>query len=116
MFKDTVPGGSIQHQTPDWEPLLDVLVDHDLVSWFMWMYEVELADGARVHAYKHQYTRRYMFLATDGGAYAYCRNGEYLEIPTASAIEGAFETFERYDPPKEDLAALRAALSRARAA
>jgi len=37
----------------------------------MGMHETELADGRRLHAYKHIQTRRYLPLADDGSASAY---------------------------------------------
>ena len=43
----------------------------------MWMFEVELEDGRRVHAYKHWWTRRYLHLSLDGCAFAYIRPGCY---------------------------------------
>ena len=35
------------------------------------MFEVELSDGTRLHAYKHRWTRRYIHLTGDGRAFAY---------------------------------------------
>jgi hypothetical protein len=51
---------------PDWQPLIDLLLED-----FMWMFEVELTDGTRLHAYKHWWTRRYIHLAPDGRAFVY---------------------------------------------
>jgi len=40
-----------QYETPHWDPLLKLLAEY-LVADFMWMHEVELKDGTRLHAYK----------------------------------------------------------------
>jgi hypothetical protein len=42
----------LRGETPNWKPLLDLEPDH--VDDFMWMFEVELDGGARIHAYKHR--------------------------------------------------------------
>jgi hypothetical protein len=55
--------------SPDWQPLLDFAGGH--VDDFMWMFEVELEGGIRLHAYKHWWTRRYIHLAADGRAFAF---------------------------------------------
>jgi hypothetical protein len=55
--------------TPVWEPLLDLAPDH--IDDFMWMFEVELEDGQRLHAYKHWWTRRYIHLTLDGRTFVY---------------------------------------------
>ncbi len=54
---------------PVWQPLLDLAGKQ--VEDFMWMFEVELTDGRRLHAYKHWWTRRYIHLTPDGDAFAY---------------------------------------------
>lgn len=59
---------ALQFERPDWEPLLNVL-DEEVVEQFMWMHEVELEDGTRVHAYKHWLNRRYLYLGRRGDAY-----------------------------------------------
>ncbi|HVO55019.1 MAG TPA: hypothetical protein VMT37_11470 [Solirubrobacterales bacterium] len=63
--------------TPEWEPLLDLAPDH--VDDFMWMYAAELEDGTRIQAYKHYWTRRYVFLDGNGRAYAYVDRERYEE-------------------------------------
>ena len=40
----TLRGTLRQYERPVWQPLLD-LVGEELVEWFMWMHEIELADG-----------------------------------------------------------------------
>ncbi|HET8813902.1 MAG TPA: hypothetical protein VFM51_02980 [Solirubrobacterales bacterium] len=42
---------------PEWEPLLNLAPDH--VVDFMWMGTIQLADGTRLQAYKHHWTRDY---------------------------------------------------------
>lgn len=47
-----------QHDEPEWAPLVELTPDH--VDEFMWMFEVELESGLRLHAYKHIETRKYL--------------------------------------------------------
>lgn len=58
-----------QYDTPDWEPLLELAAEH--ADEFMWMFEVELESGLRLHAYKHVETRRYLHLDKEGRAFVY---------------------------------------------
>jgi hypothetical protein len=58
-----------QYDKPDWEPLLELAPDH--VDEFMWMFEVELESGLRLHAYKHIDTRKYLHLDKEGRAFVY---------------------------------------------
>ena len=52
MGKPLVYEGSItQGDRPDWGPLLDA-VDEQLTDDFMWMFEVLLATGTPLQAYK----------------------------------------------------------------
>ena len=87
----------------------------ELCGWFMWMFEVELASGCRLHAYKHHRTRRYIHLAVDAQhAFHYLSgDGRYIEVDLAYAVEVAFVGWERADPSSDDLAALAAAVERA---
>jgi hypothetical protein len=81
----------------------------------MWMHEVQLTDGTRIHAYKHWVTRRYMHLAADGRAFEYCgTGGHYREIGLATAIVRAFDGWEQAQPPAEDVQAMLAAVRSAR--
>jgi hypothetical protein len=85
------------------------------------MHEIELADGARVHAYKHVSTRRYFHLACDGRAFAYTRGGRYAELGARSwAIHLVFDGWEELASWPDDQgeaegarAALQAAIRRA---
>ena len=62
---------------PVWEPLLDLAPNH--VEDFMWMFEVELEDGRRLHAYKHWWTRRYIHLTSKARAFVYEEPHHYRE-------------------------------------
>jgi hypothetical protein len=108
-------GEVLQCETPDWQPLYGI-VGFELADWFMWMFEIELDDGARVHAYKHIATRRYFHLAKDGRAFVYLPRGDYREIDRLRIIDAVFEKWEDLLPEPEDPEAVRAALARARAA
>jgi len=111
----TILGTLSQYVDPHWEPLHD-LVGVDLAGWFMWMFEIELADQSRVQAYKHVSTRRYFHLAEDGRAFAYKGEGRYVEIDRRDAIDAAFDGWEEVLPEGEDAAVVRDALRRARVA
>ena len=78
-----------QCETPCWAPL-EAAVGLELASDFMWMYEVELADGRKVQAYKHIYTRRYVHLGADGDAFAYESRQHYRRIGAADAFDAVF--------------------------
>ena len=56
----------------NWKPLLDLAPEH--IDDFMWMFEVELDNGARIHAYKHLWSRRYLYLHREGRAFAYSKD------------------------------------------
>jgi hypothetical protein len=74
---------------PDWGPLVTLAPDR--VDEFMWMFEVELENGTRLHAYKHWETRRYLHLDHGGRAFVYIWNedlaadddGRYEEVDPA---------------------------------
>lgn len=102
-----------QYDRPNWQPLED-LIGYDLADWFMWMGEFELADGTRIHDYKHQATRRYFHLGEDGRAFASTRGGRYLAIPPEDAIGDAFRDWEVLLPQPDEPAAVEADLIRAR--
>lgn len=63
--------------SPTWEPLLELAPDH--IEDFMWMFDVELDGGLRLHAYKHRWTRRYIHLADDGRTFAFLADWENLD-------------------------------------
>ncbi len=78
MARTESHGPDLQCEVPDWGPLVDLAPDH--VGDFMWMFEVELRGGDRLHAYKHRDTRRYLHLTSDGRAFAYRGDGLYTEV------------------------------------
>jgi hypothetical protein len=82
-------GRSIQGDTPNWRPLLE-LVGDALVGDFMWMFEVQLADGRQLHAYKHIDTRGYVHLDLDGKAFCYVPPDRYRRVDVASVLTEAF--------------------------
>lgn len=58
-----------QYDKAEWAPLLELAPDH--IDDFMWMFEVELESGLRLHAYKHIETRKYLHLDKEGRAFVY---------------------------------------------
>jgi hypothetical protein len=76
--KQRIEGRMLDCHTPDWEPLLEQA--RILVGDFMWMFSVELEDGRRLQAYKHIWTRRYLHLDGDGGAYVYTDDDRYQQV------------------------------------
>jgi hypothetical protein len=81
----TIRGRSVQGETPNWEPLLDLTPDH--IGDFMWMFEVKLADGTPLHAYKHYWTRRYIHLTCDGRAFVWCGDERYEEADPCKILD-----------------------------
>lgn len=70
-------GTTFRGEVPNWDPLLALACDH--ICDFMWMFEVELEDGTRLHAHKHRQTRRYLHLTCDGRAFVFCGDDRYRE-------------------------------------
>lgn len=85
MLSTKLRGYALQHETPDWAPLLRLAAGH--IDDFMWMLEVECDDGTRLHAYKHQWTRRYLHLDSDGRAFIYGRDSRYREVGPVELLE-----------------------------
>ena len=54
---------------PNWQPLLELAPEH--IDDFMWMGEIELESGLKLHGYKHRETREYLHLDTEGRAFIY---------------------------------------------
>jgi hypothetical protein len=96
---------------PDWEPLV-TLVGRDIVPGFMWMFALELDDGAIVQAYKNIATRRYLHVAEDGRAFAYEKTDHWREITAGEAVREAFAGWEDTTPGQRDPDAVRALLER----
>ena len=112
--RSLVHGEIRQYTTPDWTALQD-MVGYELLSWFMWMCEIELADGTRVHAYKHNWTRRYLHLTRDGTAFQYTATGRYREVDRYTALVSVFGDWDWWvSPTEEEETAVRAALEKAR--
>ena len=79
MTKRKRIGHVTQYDNPHWDPLLKLLSEYLVVD-FMWMHEVELKDGTRIHAYKNRETKRYLHLSTDGRVFEYCGDDKYREV------------------------------------
>jgi hypothetical protein len=76
--KRTLRGGEMQGDQPNWEPLLELAPEE--IDDFMWMFEVELEDGAMVQAYKHWWTRGYVHLDFGGRAFVFTEDNLYEEV------------------------------------
>ncbi len=83
-------GEVVNTDSPNWGPL-EALVGRDLAPEFMWMYEIELRNRTRLHAYKHHLTRRYVYVARDGRCYGFEDEDSYRQITQHQAIYGAFD-------------------------
>ncbi len=103
----------VRTDAPDWVPL-EVAIGSEIAGWFMWMCEIRLVDGPRLHAYKHVATRRYLHIAEDCRAFNYFGDGRYGEVGLASAIVRAFSGWERALPSPCHVRALHAAVDSAR--
>jgi len=79
----------LQGEQPDWAPLLRT-VGERVTGDFMWMFEVELSNGKRLHAYKHIDTRCYVHLDHDGAAFAYLESGRYRSFPVTEVLAAVF--------------------------
>jgi hypothetical protein len=106
---DTIEGTASRSDTPNWEPLTK-LIGTRLADWFMWMFDIVLADGVRVHAYKHTATRRSMHLAEDGRAFVFVGGERYREIRSRHAIDEAVAGWESLWPLPDDIVAHAGAL------
>jgi len=102
---------SFDHDEPDWKPLEDLL-GVDLVGAFMWMFELDLADGTSVYAYKHIATRAYIYVAVDGRTFGCVRRDHYREIPLHVAVALAFDGWEGLHPQPRQPDIVRDALRR----
>jgi hypothetical protein len=68
-----------------WEPLLGLAPEE--VDAFMWMFELELDDRTQVQAYKHRWTRRYIYLDHQGRAYDEVRRNRFEEVDPRLLLE-----------------------------
>lgn len=97
-----IPGTIYQWELPEWQPLMELV--GDLASGFMWMGELRLDDGTRLHAYKHRETRRYVHASADGRTFRYVPpprldsddDGAYRPISRTDAIDDAFDDWESF--------------------
>lgn len=89
------------------------MVGEELAGEFMWMFQVDLADGTAVHAYKHICTRRYLHLAEDGRTLAFTRSGRYRAVDPFDLLVAVFDGWERLIDDEADVEALRSALRQA---
>lgn len=86
-------GQVLQFEHPVWEPLIELTPEH--LNEFMWMHEVELEDGTRLHAYKHWETRRYLHIDHGGRVFVFIWDesrdidepSEYEEVDPAWLME-----------------------------
>ena len=111
------PGSVVQYDCPVWEPL-EAAVGTRLAEGFMWMHEGRLAGGVTMHAYKHIWTRRYLYLSEDGrSAFEHAPCGGYVPLRLDFAIQAALCTgwlFTGWE--EEDREAIIDAVMRAQAA
>lgn len=87
--KEGIQGSLVSYDRPNWGPLC-AAVGHRLAGHFMWMAEIELGDGTRIHAYKQTETRRYLHLDASGRAFDYRHCENYVEVAADTAIKQAF--------------------------
>lgn len=109
--KRGIKGKSIDVRVPEWEPLLDLAPAH--VADFMWMFSVQLADGARVQAYKHYWTRRYVHMDGDGRTFVCAEPDRYEEVEPAwllaevlrehTADKDLFDVFNPHRPKPDEI-------------
>lgn len=90
----SIRGEMVQRSTPEWRPLEEA-VGYDLAGAFMWMFEVRLAGGRPLHAYKHIDTRRYVHLDLACNAFAYLGEERYGRVALADALEAALSAGPR---------------------
>lgn len=91
-----------QYDNPEWGPLLELTPDH--IDEFMWMCEIELESGLRLHNYKHIETRKNLHLDKEGRAFAYIwpektreegEPGSYREVDPQHMLK---EVLRHHDP------------------
>jgi hypothetical protein len=107
-------GEVVQCEEPDWAPLLE-MIGELLTGWLMWMHEVELSDGTRVHAFKHVTTRRYLHLDAGGRAFESRAESRYVQVRSPGAVAQAFVGWELDEPSEREVAELRSVVRELRA-
>lgn len=108
----TIAGEMVQGDRPNWKPL-EVMVGEELAGEFMWMFQVDLADGTAAHAYKHIWTRRYLHLGEDGRTFAFTSSGGYRTVDPFDLLLAVFDGWECLTDEQADVGALRTALRQA---
>jgi hypothetical protein len=108
----SIAGRLGQRDHPNWEPLLG-LIGEELVGEFMWMAQIDLADGTVVHAYKHILTRCYLHVQEGGRTLAFTASGRYRPIDPYHAIADAFDGWRGDMDETTEVEVLRAALRQA---
>ena len=98
MRERTITGTITDSDDPVWDPLVALVGGHHAV-WFMWMYEVELSDGSKIHCYKHCSTRRSMHLGVDGRAWAYIGEHRYRRIDPEIVVDAVLAGWVPEDDP-----------------
>jgi hypothetical protein len=111
--KGCIEGDLRQYTRPEWGPLQGLLASDELVSHFMWMHDVELADGTILNAYKHRWTRQYLHLANDGRTFYSLGEDGYRELEPHLALGHVFAHWDCCEPTVEERTALRAVLLKA---
>jgi hypothetical protein len=104
-------GRTVQVERPNWDPFQQ-LVGGELADRFVWMSEVELGDGTRLHVYKDDQTGRFLNLTDDRRAFR-CADGGYRELDPRIALLALY--IDVADPARLDQveeAALRLALAK----
>lgn len=110
-MSDVVPDPHFQYEDPDWEPLVTV-VGEELAGEFMWMNQCGSADGAPVQAYKHYWTRRYLYLDGELNAYRWGYIGaadheRLCRVSLDAAVEECFAGCSALGTRREAVAAWR---------
>lgn len=78
-------GETLPDFDPNWEPLLTLARIY--VDEFMWMFRVELRGGTLLEAYKHRWSRRYLYLCADGRCFGYRGDGLYRQIEVQEVFD-----------------------------
>lgn len=113
MSNDTSIAGEMgQGDRPNWQPL-EAMAGEELAGEFMWMFQVDLADGTAVHAYKHIGTRRYLHLGEDGRTFAFTYSGRYRPVDPFDLLVAVFDGWEQLVDAEANLEGLRSALRQA---
>jgi hypothetical protein len=84
-------GGMVERA--NWEPLLELAPEE--IDDFMWMFEIELEDGAMTQAYKHWWTRRYLYLDFAGRAFVEVGPRSFEQVDPERSLEEVLAGRER---------------------